>query len=90
MIRPWGYAIWERVQAEIDVRIKATGAENVFFPLLIPESHLRREAEHVEGFSPEAGRGDRGRGTPAGSGSFPTPAPCRALTSEVPLGKSNR
>ncbi len=53
VIRPWGYAIWERVQAEIDARIKATGAENVYFPLLIPEGHLRREAEHVAGFSPE-------------------------------------
>jgi prolyl-tRNA synthetase len=53
VIRPWGYAIWERVQAEIDARIKAAGAENVYFPLLIPESHLKREAEHVAGFSPE-------------------------------------
>jgi prolyl-tRNA synthetase len=53
VIRPWGYAIWERLQAAIDARIKAAGAENVYFPLLIPEGHLRREAEHVEGFSPE-------------------------------------
>jgi prolyl-tRNA synthetase len=53
VIRPWGYAIWERVQAEIDDRIKDAGAENVYFPLLIPAGHLRREAEHVEGFSPE-------------------------------------
>jgi prolyl-tRNA synthetase len=53
VIRPWGYAIWERLQAELDVRIKAAGAENAYFPLLIPESHLRLEAEHVEGFSPE-------------------------------------
>jgi prolyl-tRNA synthetase len=53
VIRPYGYAIWERIQAEMDVRIKAAGAENVYFPLLIPESRLRREAEHVEGFSPE-------------------------------------
>src|ERR1700729_3113157 len=53
VIRPWGYAIWERVQAAIDARIKAAGAENVYFPLLIPESHLKREAEHVAGFSPE-------------------------------------
>jgi prolyl-tRNA synthetase len=53
VIRPWGYAIWEHIQAEIDARIKAAGAENVYFPLLIPEAHLRREAEHVEGFSPE-------------------------------------
>jgi prolyl-tRNA synthetase len=53
VIRPWGYAIWERLQAEVDRRIKETGAENAYFPLFIPEEFLRREAEHVEGFSPE-------------------------------------
>jgi prolyl-tRNA synthetase len=53
VIRPWGYAIWERLQAAIDERIKATGARNAYFPLLIPEAYMRREAEHVEGFSPE-------------------------------------
>lgn len=53
VIRPYGYAIWERMQAEIDARIKATGAQNAYFPLFIPESYFRREAEHVEGFSPE-------------------------------------
>src|SRR5438270_1307303 len=53
VIRPWGYAIWERMQAELDRRIKATGADNAYFPLFIPESYLTREAEHVEGFSPE-------------------------------------
>jgi len=53
VIRPWGYAIWELLQAALDQRIKAAGAENAYFPLLIPESYLRREAEHVEGFSPE-------------------------------------
>jgi prolyl-tRNA synthetase len=53
VIRPYGYAIWERIQADIDRRIKATGADNVYFPLFIPESYLQREAEHVEGFSPE-------------------------------------
>jgi prolyl-tRNA synthetase len=53
VIRPWGYAIWERMQAEMDDRIKAAGAENAYFPLFIPESYLQREAEHVEGFSPE-------------------------------------
>jgi prolyl-tRNA synthetase len=53
VIRPWGYAIWERLQAAIDERIKAAGARNAYFPLLIPEAFLRREAEHVEGFSPE-------------------------------------
>jgi prolyl-tRNA synthetase len=53
VIRPYGYAIWERMQAEMDARIKAAGAQNAYFPLFIPESYLRREAEHVEGFSPE-------------------------------------
>jgi len=53
VIRPYGYAIWERMQAEIDDRIKAAGARNAYFPLLIPMSYLQREADHVEGFSPE-------------------------------------
>jgi prolyl-tRNA synthetase len=53
VIRPNGYAIWERMQAEVDGRIKAAGAQNAYFPLLIPMNFLEREAEHVEGFSPE-------------------------------------
>ncbi len=53
VIRPWGYAIWERIQAELDSRIKASGHANAYFPLLIPHSFFLREAEHVEGFSPE-------------------------------------
>ena len=53
VIRPYAYAIWERLVAEVDARIKAAGAENAYFPLFIPESYLQREAEHVEGFSPE-------------------------------------
>ena len=53
VIRPYGFALWERMQAEVDLRIKAAGAENVYFPLFIPESYLSREADHVEGFSPE-------------------------------------
>ncbi|HEY7815193.1 MAG TPA: proline--tRNA ligase, partial [Nakamurella sp.] len=53
VIRPYGYAIWERMQAAMDQRIKACGAQNAYFPLFIPESYLRREADHVEGFSPE-------------------------------------
>jgi prolyl-tRNA synthetase len=53
VIRPYAYAIWERVQSALDGRIKRAGAENVYFPVLIPEGHLSREAEHVEGFSPE-------------------------------------
>jgi prolyl-tRNA synthetase len=53
VIRPAGYAIWERMQAEMDDRIKAAGAQNAYFPLFIPEAYLKREADHVEGFSPE-------------------------------------
>jgi prolyl-tRNA synthetase len=53
VIRPYGYSLWERMQAEVDQRIKAAGADNLYFPLLIPQSYLTREAEHVEGFSPE-------------------------------------
>jgi prolyl-tRNA synthetase len=53
VIRPAGWAIWERIQSEMDARIKAAGSQNAYFPLFIPESYLRREARHVEGFSPE-------------------------------------
>jgi prolyl-tRNA synthetase len=53
IMRPYGYRMWELLQAELDQRIKATGHENAYFPLFIPEGHLRREAEHVEGFAPE-------------------------------------
>ncbi|MEH0418179.1 proline--tRNA ligase [Streptomyces sp. B21-083] len=53
VIRPYGYGLWERMQAEMDTRIKETGAQNAYFPLLIPQSYFVREAEHVEGFAPE-------------------------------------
>jgi prolyl-tRNA synthetase len=53
VIRPYGYRIWELLQAVLDGRIKDTGHENAYFPLLIPESFVKREADHVEGFSPE-------------------------------------
>lgn len=53
VIRPYGYALWENMQAQLDRRIKATGHQNAYFPLLIPESLLKLEAEHVEGFAPE-------------------------------------
>jgi prolyl-tRNA synthetase len=53
VIRPWAYGIWELMQADMDRRIKATGAQNAYFPLFIPMSFLEREQQHVEGFSPE-------------------------------------
>ena len=53
VIRPYAFGVWELIQAEFDRRIKEAGAENAYFPALIPESFLSKEAEHVEGFSPE-------------------------------------
>ncbi len=53
VIRPYGFAIWERIKEEMDKRFKATGHQNVYMPMLIPESLLLKEAEHVEGFAPE-------------------------------------
>ncbi len=53
VIRPYGYRLWELLQADLDRRIKETGHVNAYFPLLIPESYMRREAEHIEGFAPE-------------------------------------
>src|SRR5262249_55492258 len=53
VIKPHGFAIWEKIQKELDQRFKATGHKNAYFPLLIPLSFLSREAEHVEGFAME-------------------------------------
>ena len=53
VIRPYGYAIWENIQHELNVRFKKAGAKNAYFPMLIPSSYLTKEAEHVEGFAPE-------------------------------------
>src|SRR2546421_12964310 len=80
VIRPAGYALWERMQRELDDRIKAAGAANAYFPLLIPESYLRREAEHVEGFSPELAVG-----TIAGGKQLEEPLVVRP-TSEAVIG----
>jgi prolyl-tRNA synthetase len=53
VIRPWGYAVWELMQAELDRQIKRSGASNAYFPLFIPLSYFEEEAEHVEGFAKE-------------------------------------
>ena len=60
VIRPYGYAIWELMQASLDSRLKATGHVNAYFPLFIPESLLRKEAAHVEGFAPQVAWVTRG------------------------------
>ena len=53
VIKPYGYAIWEKMQAELDRMFKETGHENAYFPLFIPKSFFSREASHVEGFAKE-------------------------------------
>src|SRR6059058_2535050 len=81
VIRPYGYSLWERMVRELDERIAAAGAKNAYFPLLIPESYLRREAEHVEGFSPELAVV-----THAGGKQLEEPAVVRS-TSETVIGE---
>jgi prolyl-tRNA synthetase len=66
IIKPYGYAIWEAIQRELDDRIKATGHENLYFPLLVPATVLAQEAELVEGFA-RGRRRDRGRREDAGA-----------------------
>ncbi len=62
VIKPYGYAIWENIQRELDRRIKAAGVQNAYFPLFIPQSLLTREANHVEGFAPECATVTHGGG----------------------------
>ena len=64
VIKPYGYGIWELIQKELDARFKATGHKNAYFPMLIPESLLMKEAEHVEGFAPEVAWVTQGGGEP--------------------------
>ncbi len=68
VIKQYGYGIWELIQQEMDRRFKETGHKNAYFPLLIPESLLQKEAEHVEGFAPEVAWVTHGGGKkPAGA-----------------------
>ena len=53
IIRPYGYVIWENIQADLDRRFKETGHQNVYMPMFIPESLLQKEKDHVEGFAPD-------------------------------------
>ena len=53
VIKPHGYAVWEKIQRDLDARFKNTGHKNAYFPLLVPMSFITKEAEHVEGFAPE-------------------------------------
>lgn len=60
VIRPYGYSLWENMQGNLDKRFKATGHSNAYFPLFVPESFLKKEAEHVKGFSPQVAWVTRG------------------------------
>ncbi|MGB8909257.1 MAG: proline--tRNA ligase [Candidatus Cybelea sp.] len=80
VLRPYGFGLWENLQKHLDSRFKATGHENAYFPLFIPESLLVREAEHVEGFAPEVAWVTRG-----GSEELAEPLAIRP-TSEVIVG----
>ncbi len=62
IIRPYGYAIWENLQHLLDARFKETDVQNAYFPLLIPQSFLQKEADHIEGFAPEVAWVTRGGG----------------------------
>ncbi|HRZ17593.1 MAG TPA: proline--tRNA ligase, partial [Candidatus Hydrogenedentes bacterium] len=62
VIRPTGYGIWERIQQRLDRMFKETGHVNAYFPMFIPESFLKKEAEHVEGFAPECAMVTHGGG----------------------------
>ena len=80
VIRPYGYAIWENIQKDMDARFKKTGSKNAYFPLLIPMSFFTKEAEHVEGFAPEVAVV-----THAGGGKLEEPLAIRP-TSETVIG----
>ena len=66
ILRPYGYAIWENIQHELDQKFKETGHENVYLPMLIPESLLQKEKDHVEGFAPRVRLGHLRRQREAG------------------------
>ena len=78
VIRPNGYAIWEKMQRALDDMFKATGHRNAYFPLFIPESFLKKEAEHVEGFAPEVARV-----THAGGGELEEPLVVRPTSETI-------
>lgn len=93
VIKPWGYAIWENIQRQMDAMFKETGVKNAYFPLFIPLSYLEKEAEHVDGFAKECAvvthhkleKGENGGLVPAGE--LTEPLIVRP-TSETIIGES--
>ena len=83
--RPYGYAIWENIQNIMDKEFKKQGVENVYMPLLIPESLLQKEKDHVEGFAPECAwvTWAAARSWRSATASVPLPKPCSASISPM-------
>lgn len=86
VIRPYGYGLWERMQQEMDARIKDAGAQNAYFPLFIPQSYLTKEAEHVEGFAPSSRSSPTAAARSWTSPSWSAPPPRRSSTTTSPSG----
>ncbi|MBV8377247.1 MAG: proline--tRNA ligase, partial [Verrucomicrobia bacterium] len=95
VIKPWGYSIWENIQSQLDLMIKATGHKNVYFPLFIPLSYFEKEAAHVAGFAKECAvvthhrleAGEGGKLRPAPSAELAEPLVVRP-TSETIIGSA--
>ena len=80
ILRPYGQAIWENIQKNLDARFKATGHENVAMPVLIPESLLQKEGDLVNGFAPEVSPWAAATSWKSGWPSAPPARPCSAIT----------
>ncbi|MDA7951420.1 MAG: proline--tRNA ligase [Pirellulaceae bacterium] len=93
VIKPWGYAVWEKMQGALDSRFKETGHENAYFPLFIPMSYLEKEAQHVEGFAKECAVVTHHRLEPNGAGGLAPAGPLEEPlivrpTSETIIGET--
>lgn len=85
IIKPYGYAIWELLQRQLDDRFKETGHENVYMPLFIPESLLQKEKDHVEGFAPEVAWVTHGGETSCQNASACAPHPKPSFATTIPM-----
>ena len=79
VIKPWGMAVWDNLKAELDSRIRDSGAQNAYFPLFIPLSFLSKEAEHVDGFAQECAVVTHHRLTKSSDGKKLVPDPSAEL-----------
>ena len=86
IFKPYGYALWEAIQHDLNQRIKDLGVDNVYFPLLIPESILQKEKDHIEGFAPECAVVTHGGGKELTENSTSVPRAKRSSTRPSPSG----